>query len=92
MALDLIISMTLGNVYENAHAESLNKTFKRQEINVSDYDSKSMAAQSIFRFKEIYNNYRPHSSLGMLAPSVFMRKYSNWSKSGGGKKNIYKLA
>ena len=70
--LGLIISMTLGNVYENAHAESLNKTFKRQEINVNDYESKSSAAKSIFRFREVYNTLRPHSALGMLAPSVFM--------------------
>ena len=74
-ALDLEISMTLGNVYENAHAESLNKTFKRQEININDYANKYSAALSIFRFKEIYNNYRPHSALGMLAPSVFMNNY-----------------
>ena len=75
LALDLTISMTLGNVYENAHAESLNKTFKRQEINVNEYENKTFAAQSIFRFREIYNNERPHSALGMLAPSVFMNNY-----------------
>jgi transposase InsO family protein len=73
--LDLKISMTVGNVYENAHSESLNKTFKRQEINVNDYKNKAMAAQSIFRFRDIYNHQRPHSALGMLAPSVFMKNF-----------------
>jgi len=34
------ISMCLGNAYENAHAESLFKTIKYQEINVSAYDDK----------------------------------------------------
>jgi putative transposase len=75
-ALDLQISMTLGNVYENAHAESLNKTFKRQEINVNDYKNKAMAAESIFRFRDIYNNQRPHSSLGMMAPADFMKNFT----------------
>ncbi len=38
--LELKLSMTLGNVYENAHSESLNKTIKRQEINVNEYKGK----------------------------------------------------
>ena len=29
--------MCMGNVYENAHAESLNKTIKYKEINLSEY-------------------------------------------------------
>ena len=73
--LNLKISMTRGNVYENAHSESLNKTFKRQEINVNEYKNKAMAAQSIFRFRDIYNHQRPHSALGMQSPAVFMKKF-----------------
>jgi transposase InsO family protein len=73
--LRLTMSMTVGNVYENAHAESLNKTYKRQEINVSDYGDKFTAAESLFRFKSVYNTQRPHSSIGMLPPSVFRKKF-----------------
>lgn len=73
--LGLTISMTVGNVYENAHAESLNKTFKRQEINVNEYPNKHGAAESLFRFKQIYNTERPHSSLGNLPPAVFRRNF-----------------
>jgi transposase InsO family protein len=62
------ISMCVGNAYENAHAESFNKTVKRQEINISDYDNKEESAISIFRFIEVYNNYRPHSSIGNMTP------------------------
>ena len=65
------ISMCVGNAYENAHAESFNKTIKRQEINISDYDSKEEAASSIFNFIELYNNYRPHSSLGKMTPAEY---------------------
>lgn len=73
--LGLTMSMTVGNVYENAHAESLNGTYKRQEINVSDYADKFVAAQSLFRFKSVYNTERPHSALGMLPPAVFRKNF-----------------
>jgi putative transposase len=66
--LGMRISMCVGNAYENAHAESFNKTLKRQEINISEYDSKEESAESIFEFIELYNSYRPHSSLGGMTP------------------------
>jgi len=69
--LGMIISMCVGNAYKNAHAESLNKTVKRQEINISDYECKEESAISIFRYIDVYNTYRPHSSLGGLTPVEF---------------------
>jgi putative transposase len=65
------ISMCVGNAYENAHAESFNKTLKRQEINISEYGSKEESAESIFRFMDLYNSYRPHSSIGGMTPVEF---------------------
>jgi putative transposase len=69
--LGMQISMCVGNAYENAHAESFNKTLKRQEINISVYESKEESASSIFRFMDLYNNYRPHSSIGGMTPVEF---------------------
>ena len=69
--LKMQISMCVGNAYENAHAESFNKTLKRQEINISDYDSKEESAESIFRFMDLYNFYRPHSSIAGMTPIEF---------------------
>ena len=66
--LKMRISMCVGDVYGNAHAESLNKTVKRQEINISDYENKGESGGSIFRFIDLYNSYRPHSSLGGMTP------------------------
>jgi transposase InsO family protein len=63
--------MCVGNAYDNAHAESFNKTLKRQEINVSEYESKEESAVSIFRFLDLYNSYRPHSSNGGMTPVEF---------------------
>ena len=74
------ISMCVGNAYENAHAESFNKTVKRQEINISDYDSKEESAVSIFRFIEVYNNYRPHSSIGDMTPVEYRMDLENKDK------------
>lgn len=68
------ISMCVGNAYENAHSESWNKTVKRQEINVSDYESKEESALSIFSFVKKYNIYRPHSALGNKTPVQFLQK------------------
>ena len=69
--LGMKISMCVGNAYENAHSESFNKTLKRQEINISEYESKDESAESIFRFVDLYNRYRPHSSLGGMTPVEF---------------------
>jgi putative transposase len=69
--LKMQISMCAGNAYGNAHAESFNKTLKRQEINISDYESKEESAVSIFRFMDLYNSYRPHSSIGGMTPIEF---------------------
>jgi putative transposase len=69
--LEIKISMCVGNAYENAHAESFIKTMKRQEINISDYETKEESAKSIFRFIDMYNSFRPHSSLGGLTPVEF---------------------
>jgi len=71
------ISMCVGNAYENAHAESFNKTIKRQEINISDYDSKEEAAVSIFRFIDLFKNYRPHSSIGKMTPVKYRMALKN---------------
>jgi putative transposase len=80
MELSMQISMCVGNAYENAHAESFNKTLKRQEINISEYDSKEESAESIFRFMDLYNSYRPHSSIGGKTPVEFRVTQKNIKK------------
>jgi putative transposase len=70
----MMISMCVGNAYENAHAESLNKTVKYGEINISDYDTVQEAASGIFLFAERYNSVRPHSAHEGLSPLEFARQ------------------
>ncbi len=69
------ISMCRGNVYENAHAESLNKTIKYKEINLSEYQNFEEAQKSIFRFIHLYNTMKPHSALGWVTPQKYEEKY-----------------
>jgi transposase InsO family protein len=72
----IAISMCKGNAYENAHAESLNGTIKRQEINLQLYESKIQSAELIGRFIGLYNSIRPHSALDGLSPLEFSKKLS----------------
>lgn len=74
------ISMCRGNAYENAHSESFNKTLKRQEINIHQYNSIEEAEKSILEFAVKYNTIRPHSSLGWISPLKFSKNKLNLIK------------
>jgi putative transposase len=67
------ISMAaIGNVYENALAESFFATLKREEVYLHDYQSFAEAEANLARFlDEVYNHKRLHSSLGYCPPSEF---------------------
>jgi putative transposase len=67
----MIISMVCGDVYENAHAESLDKTVKYKLINLSELDSLEEADAAIARYIEFYNVTKTHSSLGWLTPKAY---------------------
>ena len=66
--LEMKISMCIGNSYENAHAESLFKTIKYQELNISEYKNETDMVNKLFLYIEKYNTRRPHSSLGGMSP------------------------
>jgi putative transposase len=72
-AIGAQISMAaIGNVYENALAESFFATLKREEVYLHDYQSFAEAAGNLERFiDEVYNHKRLHSSLGYRPPSEF---------------------
>jgi transposase InsO family protein len=72
-AIGAHISMAaIGNVYENALAESFFATLKREEVYLRDYQSFAEAAANLERFLDaVYNHKRLHSSLGYRPPSEF---------------------
>lgn len=70
---DIRISMSRkGNPYDNAKAESFFKTFKVEEVYVSEYESFNDALENIQHFIEVvYNKKRLHSSLGYKPPAEY---------------------
>ncbi len=81
------ISMCVGNAYENAYAESLNASVKREEIRINDYDSVEASIRGIKDWIDKYNSYRPHGSLKGKTPLECEIEYHKindiYQKKGG---------
>ena len=73
------ISMSAkGNPYENAFAESFNKTLKVEEVYINEYETFEQALRNIKHFIEVvYNKKRLHSSIGYVPPEEFEREVLN---------------
>lgn len=67
-----------GYPYDNASMESFNSILKKEEVNVSSYNTFNEAKLVLFDFIEgWYNNVRIHSSIGYITPN---QKYENYIK------------
>lgn len=77
--LGIRISMSRkGNVYDNAFAESFNKTIKVEEVYMNDYETFEDAYKNIQRFiEDVYNKKRLHSSIGYVSPEKFEQEVLN---------------
>ena len=73
----IAISMSRrGNPYDNAFAESFMKTFKYEEVYMSEYESYNDALNNIERFiEQVYNQKRLHSGIGYMPPAEFEQQY-----------------
>ena len=64
------ISMTdKGDPYENAVAERVNGILKTEWLYETSLTSKRMADETVRQIVDIYNNRRPHLSIGMRTPA-----------------------
>jgi putative transposase len=63
-----------GKPTDNAHMESFNGRFRDECLNVSQFTSMENARDQIGAWRLDYNDERPHSSLGNLTPSEFVRR------------------
>jgi putative transposase len=61
----------VGNSYDNAHAESLNKTIKYEEVYPNEYETFEEAYNAIKKYVEVYNEDRLHSKIGYKPPIEF---------------------
>jgi hypothetical protein len=73
-----------GNPLENAVAERVNGTIKNDFLYHYKVQNLSEAKMTLRKAVGIYNNERPHSSIGYLTPSVAHQK------TNGGLKNMWK--
>lgn len=64
-----------GKPVENAFAESFNGTFREECLNEHWFLSLQEARREIESWRVDYNEVRPHSSLGKLAPSEFATQH-----------------
>lgn len=68
----------VGNVYENALAESFFATLKREEVTLHDYRTFAEAEANLERFiDDVYNHKRLPSSLGYRPPSEFEAAFAS---------------
>ena len=74
ISMGLKISMCKGNAYENAFAESLNRTIKYKEININEYENIEEAYSCLENFFDKYNNMKPHSSIGWMTPVEYKKR------------------
>jgi putative transposase len=69
-----------GKPIENAFAESFNGRLRDECLNTNWFLSVKHAREMIEAWRKDYNSVRPHSSLGGLAPHVFMELAGNTKK------------
>lgn len=61
-----------GNPYDNAYAESFNKTLKVEEVYIKEYETFEDVYKNIKHFIElVYNKKRIHSGIGYITPEEF---------------------
>ena len=63
-----------GKPTQNAFVESLNGKFRNECLNQHWFKTIEHAEQEIAKWREHYNNVRPHSSLAYMTPVAFAKK------------------
>ena len=64
-----------GSPWENSYIESLNDKLRDECLNREVFRNGREAQAIVETWRQEYNNYRPHSSLGYLTPAEFARRY-----------------
>jgi putative transposase len=64
-----------GSPWENSYIESFHGKLRDECLNQEIFSSVEQAEVVLENWREEYNNYRPHSSLGGLSPSEYILRY-----------------
>lgn len=63
-----------GSPWENGYVESFNSRLRDELLSVEQFTNVSHARAAGAAWREDYNEYRPHGSLGGLSPNAFTRR------------------
>jgi putative transposase len=63
-----------GKPVDNAYIESFNGRLRDERLNSSWFESLDDARRAIQAWRHDYNDVRPHSALGDLAPTEFAER------------------
>ena len=63
-----------GSPWENGYTESFNSRLRDEFLRVEQFANAAHARAAARAWREDYNEYRPHSSLGGLPPAEFARR------------------
>jgi putative transposase len=67
---------TVGDCYDNAMMESFWHSMQLELLDLAEWQTRQQLGNAIFEWIECwYNPYRRHSSLGMLSPAEYERRY-----------------
>jgi len=64
-----------GSPWENSYVESFNGKLRDECLNQEIFSSIEQAGIVLENWRQEYNNYRPHSALGGISPSEYVRRY-----------------
>ncbi len=71
-----------GSPWENAYSESFNSRLRDELLNGELFSSEKEARVLLEQYRRAYNEERPHSSLGYVAPAVFARQCAQAADQG----------
>lgn len=71
-----------GKPIQNAYIESFNSRFRHECLNAEMFHDLDDARRKIERWRRVYNEKRPHSSLGMKTPKEFEEEFEQQSDAG----------
>jgi len=82
--------ITPGSPWENGYIESFNDKLRDECLNREVFRNGREAQAIVENWRQEYNNYRPHSSLGYLTPAEFARRYYEKNQITEGKQLLGK--
>lgn len=70
-----LIFIQKGKPHQNGYIERFNRTFRDEVLDVFAFETLNQARLFTKAWMWVYNNERPHSSLGYRTPTEFLLKY-----------------